>query len=366
MYPTGALQSYWPALGAGVLLALLTAAALWGAGRGQRWLVVGWFWYLLTLLPTIGLVQVGSQVMADRFLYLPQIGVCLAVVWGTAGLAASWSRRRWPFAVVSAPALAALMVGGWQQTRHWRDSESLWIHTLACTSQNYIAHFQFGWALVEDGKVDEGIAQYRRALEIKPGFVEAQYRIGLALADRGQIDEAIAQYRRALEIRPGFADAHNNLGLTLAGRGQVDEAIDHYRKALEAKPDFVEARCNLGLALAGGGHFDEAIPQYRKALEINPDHAEAHHNLGVALASRGEFDEAIDHYRKALKIKPDYTKAHYNLGNALAGRGRPDEALAHFQKALALASAQNDRALADFIRARIAQQQSVDPAGHGP
>ncbi len=148
----------------------------------------------------------------------------------------------------------------------------------------------------------------------------------------------------------------------MAGRGQVDEAIAHYRKALEIKPDYVEAHNNLGNALAGRGEVDEAIAHYRKALEIKPDYAEAHNNLGTALAGRGEVDEAIAHFRKALEIKPDYAEAHYNLGRALAGRGRLDEAIAHFQKALALASAQNDRDLADAIRAEISATNRLRPA----
>ena len=238
------------------------------------------------------------------------------------------------------------------------------------------------------------------------------------MAGRGQVDEAIAHYRKALEIKPDYAEAHNNLGIALAGRGQVDEAIAHYRKALEIKPDDVEAHYNLGIALAGRGQVDEAIAHFRKALEIKPDFAEAHNNLGIALAGRGQIDEAIAHYRKALEIKPDYVECPqqprqsrwpaadrsrrlspitgrpwkssptmpwptltlamrwsaadrsmrpspitrrlwksslttrqpaYNLGIALAGRGRVVEAIAHFQKALDLATARSDKAPADVI-----------------
>jgi hypothetical protein len=263
VYPGGPMGSLWPALGAGVLLALLTAGALWGAWRGQRWLAVGWLWYLGTMLPTIGLVQVGLQVMADRFLYLPQIGICVALVWGArwglerfcghrplsgAGgtlfcpspllpFSPSPPPRRWPLAAVSTLVAAGLTVCAWQQTSYWRDSETLWTHTLACTSRNLTAH----------------------------------YNLGLALAGREQFAEAIAHFRRVLEIKPNYADAHNNLGRALALRGEVDEAMVHYRKALEIRPDFDLAHNNLGVVLADRGQFDEAIAQYRKALEINPD-----------------------------------------------------------------------------------------------
>ncbi len=247
--------------------------------------------------------------------------------------------------------------------------------------------YNLGAALAGRGQIDEAIAHYQRALQIKPDHVLAHNNLGAALAGRGQIDEAIAYYRKALEIQPDCAEAHNNLGTALVGRGQVDEAIDHYRKALEIQPEFVEAHYNLGLALAGCGQVDEAIAHYQKAVEIKPDylvahhklgnvlfdrgrldeaiasyqkvldikpeHAGAHNNLGLALAGRGQVDEAITHYRKALEINSDYLEAHYNLGLALAGRGRRDEALEHYDKALRLASARNNEALADIIRAQI-------------
>jgi tetratricopeptide (TPR) repeat protein len=332
LYPQGPMESYWPALGAGVLLALLTAGALWGAWCGQRWLAVGWFWYLGILLPTIGLVQAGSQVMADRFLYLPQIGLCMALVWGTAHIAGSRCYRRWLFAAVSALVVAGFMACAWQQTSYWQNGETLWTHTLACTSQNSIAHNGLGTALTHRGQVDEAIIHFRKALEIEPTYVEAHYNLGLALVGRGHVDEAMAHFRKALEIKPGLAEAHGNLGYALANRGQVDEAIAHYRKALEIKPDDVRA----------------------------------HNNLGIALAGRGAVDEAIAHFRKALEIEPDFMQAHINLGDALAGRGRLAEALAHYQKALGLASARNDKAQADVIRARIRLHPSAAPAGYTP
>jgi Flp pilus assembly protein TadD len=319
LYPGGPAESIWPALGAGILLALLTAGALWGAWRGQRWLAVGWFWYLGILLPTIGLVQAGTQVMADRFLYLPQIGLCVALVWGAAYLAGPCRYRRWPLAAIAGLLVTALMVCAWRQTSYWQNSETLLTHTLACTSQNSMAH----------------------------------NNLGLALAARGQIDEAMAHYRKALEIIPNYELAHTNLGNALAGRGMVDEAIVHYRKALEIKPQLAGAHNNLGIALAGHGQVDEAIAHFRKALEIEPDFAGAHNNLGRALAERGEVNEAMAHYRKALEIDRDFVQAHKNLGDALAGRGRFDEAHAQYQKALDLASARNDKGLADVIRARI-------------
>ena len=385
---------------AAVAVLVVISTVVFAARRKWPYLIFGWLWYLGTLVPVIGLVQVGNQAMADRYTYLTQIGLTVAITWGAARMAGSSRCRPWAVAAVSAPVAAALIVCAWQQTRHWHDSETLWTHALACIPQNPVAHnnlgseftrrgrfdeaiahygkalelnpdyaeayHNLGFVLARRGQVDQAIACYRKVLAIDPDHVEAHYNLGLALAGRGQVDEAIAHYRRALEINPEYVPAHNNLGSALASRGQVDEAIVQYRKALEIKPDHVEAHNNLGNALAGRGQFDEAIAHYRKAVEIKPDFMMAHYNLGIMLAGRGQFDEAIAHYRKALEVKADFAEAHFNLGIALAGRGQVGEAIEHYQKALALASARNDTALADAIRARIRLYQPAAPAGRAP
>ena len=358
-YPMGPSESCWPALGAGALLALLTAGALWGAWRGQRWLAVGWFWFLGTLAPTIGLVQAGLQVMANRFLYLPQIGLSLALVWGLGSrgqgarsgeqgagekgrcsLSPLPPRSLSPFLPFSsALLLACLMVCAWRQTGYWRDSETLWTHTLACAPRNPTAHDFLGTELAGQGKIDAGIAHYLQALDIQPDYVEAHYNLGVLLAGRGQIEAAIAHYQAALEIRPDYAQARYNLGAAFS---------------------------NLGVALARRGQVNAAIVQYRKALEINRDCADAHNNLANSLANRGELDAAIAHYQAALEIQPDYAEAHYNLGNALAGRERADEALAQYREALDLAAARNQKTLTDAIRAKIGRMQAVRPASEAP
>jgi protein O-mannosyl-transferase len=302
-----------------VLLAI--SAAVFVVRRKRPFLLVGWLWYLGTLAPVIGLVQVGSQAMADRYTYLPQVGLYIAFAWAAAQAAGAWPHRRWGFVAASALIVAGLMICAWRQTRHWRNSEALWIHTLACTSQNSLAH----------------------------------NNLGVLYRGRGQVEDAIVHFRKALEIKPDYVDAHFNLAAVLATRGQIDDAIDHYQKALKIKPDHADAHINLGAALAGGGQVDEAIAHYRSALKIKPDSARAHNNLGVSLAGRGDIEEAIVHYSRALEIMPDLMGAHYNLANALAALGKIDEALPHYQKELDSASARNDRALADNIRAKMRQ-----------
>jgi protein O-mannosyl-transferase len=344
VYPDSPLEGPLPALGAAALLALLTFGAALGARRGQPWLIVGWLWYLGTLSPAIGLVQTGLQVMADRFVYLPQIGLCVAFAWGVGDFVIRFSAARCPSAVVSSIFLCSLAVLAWHQAAYWRDSETLWTHSLACTSNNSFAHSQLGKDMLDRRRVEEAIAEYRQALEINPRLEVVQFNLGVALAGCGRIDQAMVHYRKALEIVPDDAQAHNNLGRILADRGRIEEGAAHYLKALQIDPNFAEAHFNLGLILSGQGRLGEAVAEYRKAVEIKPGLVEAQYNLGILSAGLGLIDDAIDHFRQALAINADFAEAQYNLGTLLAGRGQIDVAIAHFQKAVQLKS--------DYLEAR--------------
>jgi protein O-mannosyl-transferase len=363
-----ALPPAWEVISAVALLLAVTVAAF-SARQKYPYVLFGWLWYVGTLVPVIGLVQVGSQAMADRYTYLTQIGLCAAIAWGAMDACRSWSHRRGALAVMSVLVLAVLMATAWRQTGYWRDSKTLWARTLACTSPNPIAcngmgnalsdcgqvgdaidqyrlaietdsnyapaHHNLGRAFMGRGQVEAAIDQYLQALARKSDYAEAHSNLGEALASRGQVEGAINHYEQALVFNPDLAEAHNNLGNALANRGQVEEALIHYRQALQIKPDLAQAHNNLGAALAGCGQFDEAIEHYHQALALKPSYAEALTNLGNALASRGQVDEAIKHYQQALRIKPDYAEAHFHFGYALAGRGQVDEAIAHYRQALA-------------------------------
>jgi len=195
--------------------------------------------------------------MADRYTYLPQIGLCIAVTWGVAQLAVSWRYRFRVYGATAALAVLLLMGLAWRQTSYWRDSETLWTHTLAYTTHNFLPHNNLGLALAQKGQVDEAVTHFRKALEIKPDYANAHQNLGVALVGQGQLDTAIAHFRRALELKPDYPGiTHNNLGIVLARRGQFDEAIAHFRKALEITPDYAEARNNLDLALRMRGQPD--------------------------------------------------------------------------------------------------------------
>ncbi len=308
------------------------------------------------LVPVIGLLQFGVFTRADRFTYLPQIGVYVALAWGAADVCRSWSYRRSVCGIASALVLTVLMGCAWRQVSFWRDSETLWTHTLACTSRNKLAHNNLGNFLADRERLAEAVAHYRQALAIDPRYVDAHFNLGAALFSQGQYDEAIAQYRQALKIQPDFVLAHNNLGEVLARQGRLDEALAQYRKALEIQPDFVLALNNLGEVLARRGRPDEAISQYHKVLKILPDYVETLKNLAWLLATcpdevRRNGPEALELAQRANRLcagrRADVLDT---LAAACAESGRFPEALAAAQKALELATQANDRALADALR----------------
>ena len=320
-------------VGAAAVLLGVSAATL-AYRRRYPYLIVGWLWYVGMLLPVVGLVQVGSQAMADRYTYLPQIGLCIALAWGAADVCRDWPRRREACGIAAMMVLMTLMACAWRQTSFWRDSETLWRHTLACTSESYAAHNNLGNALVSRGRFEEALTHYEQALKIKPDDAEAHSNLGNALVGQGRFDEAIAHYQKALALKPDRAKVYINLGFVAAQRGRLPEAIGYYHKALEIKPDDAEAYFNLGLALASQGRFDAAMTEYQKALEIKPAYAEVHNNLGLLLQNRGKVNEAIRRFQRALAIKPDFVEAHSNLGMALASQGRFDAAMTEYQRAL--------------------------------
>jgi tetratricopeptide (TPR) repeat protein len=340
-YPAGLAVLYpLTARGVGVSGVVLSLVVLAGISTGvlvlrrRPYLLTGWLWYLIMLVPVIGIIQVGAQARADRYTYLPQIGLYLLLTWAVAELCAGWRHRRVVLGGCSTVILVALILCARAQTAYWRDSESLWTHTLACTSDNFIGHYNLGNALFQKGNVDEAIVQYQKALQIDPDNARVHGNLGNALLKKGNVDEAIAHFQRALQIDPDSVEAHNNLGNALLKEGNVDEAIVQYQKALQINPDYAKAHYNLGCALFQKGNVDEAIEHFQRALQINPDSMEAHYNLSCALLQKGNVDEAIVQYQKALQIEPDDEESHINLGNALIQKGNVDKAIVHYQKAL--------------------------------
>ena len=346
-------------VGAGAILAALTISAAL-LRRRLPYAAVGWFWFAGALVPVIGLVQVGGQSMADRYTYLPLVGVFIALAWGAADLAARWRLPQSVPAAAGAASIAACIALTAVQLRYWADSEKVFQHAVDVTRENWRAQDNLGLALAEKGRKDLAIVHYREAVRIKPLFAEAHNHLAAALVALGRtdgIDEAVRSCDAALRIDPNDADAHVNMGGALAARGQPADAIKHYRDAIRANPACAEAYTNCGIALAAQGSFDQAMECYRKAILIKPDAHEIHNNLAVALASTGKTDEAVREYREAIRIKQDYAEAHANLGAALAALNRPDEAIAEYLDAIRInkdfAEAHNNLAVTLAARGRI-------------
>jgi tetratricopeptide (TPR) repeat protein len=327
-YPQNGLPP-WEVVLAGALLAGLSAIA-WGWRRTRPWLLIGWLWYLGMLTPMLGVVQVGAFAHADRNTYLPQIGIYVALTW----LVAEWRMSRTAIGSLMASVLVVLMVCAWQQTAYWKDSETLWRHSLACTADNELAHANLGSALFQKGQLDEALTQFQCALQVNSNSMEPQFSLATALLQKGKVDDAIYHFLCALHVNPNYAEAHDGLGTALLRKGKVEEATSHIQKALQINPDYAPAHYNLGDILLKKGKTDEAAAQFQRALQINPGYLPAHYNLGNILFARGSVDEAIAHYQQALQINPNYTEANVNLGNALLQKGAVDEAILHYQHAL--------------------------------
>lgn len=361
----------WPAVKVALAAFLLTAVSILVVRFVRRYpyLAVGWAWYIGTLVPVIGLVQIGVHAMADRYTYIPLIGLFIIVVWGANDLAAN---RRYRVPVLAASALCIVgisMALAFVQLQYWRDSITLFEHALAVTRNNYLIHSNMGASLAKRGQLGAAVAHFREALRIRPADMDARYNLSNALVRQGNLKDAVADYTEVLKHRPDDAAVHNNLAIALSILGDRAGAIAHFQEALRIRPDYEEARrdiaialqtekdsseigarvpgalpqyhaesaeghMQIGLALVQKGKLGEAIGHFEEALRRDPQLAEAHISLGLAMAKQQQLDGAIEHFRKALQIKPGLAEAHSSLGVALAYKGKTDEAIGHFEEAL--------------------------------
>jgi tetratricopeptide (TPR) repeat protein len=320
--------------GAALLILAITAVSLW-QWRRQPWLLTGWLWFLGMLVPVIGIVQVGLQSMADRYTYLPMLGLQLALLWTLRGAASSLPVRGLVPAVV-ALTLAGCVIRTWNQLGVWQNSNTLYEHALAVTKDNYLAHGYLGTTLLNEGRFDEAAFHFRCAVEIKPDYAAARHRLGVALEKMGRTDEALATYMELLKIRPDYPAAHYDIGVILLKRNRPAEAIVHFQAALHEEPDSDSDLVALGIATERLGRPQEAVACYEKALVLNPSNAEAYYNCANALVSFNRDQEALDRYEKALQLNPDFEEACCNYANLLRKLGRPEEACAQYNRAIRL------------------------------
>jgi protein O-mannosyl-transferase len=320
LYPYPSAIPLWQAAAALLLLGAVSAAALRYARR-YPFLATGWFWYLVTLLPVIGILQVGDQSMADRYSYLPSIGISIMIAWGVPELVAGWKQGRVLLALAACGVLVALTALTWHQLGYWRDGITLYRHTLQVTSANPIITYNLGVAHAELGDLDAAMESYREVLRMQPAEVKALNNLGMAFAARGDWGGAIRTYREGLRSNPGNAPLHFNLGIALAATGDLEGALGQYREAVRISPEDLGPHNNMGIILARRGDLAAALGEFRQAVRINPEDFESRSNLGRALADKGDLDAAIGEFRQALQLRPNAPQARSNLEEALARRG---------------------------------------------
>jgi protein O-mannosyl-transferase len=318
------------------LLILGVSALVIRMVRTRPYLFVGWFWFLGVLTPFIGLVQAGEQAMADRFMYLPLLGLLLMIVWSLGELLEPWpARHRW-LAAAGALGLGACLVCTSIQLTHWQNSETLFRHAVAVTSGSDTAYAGLGGALFAAGKREEALACYKEAVRLNPRYAEGECSLGALLLTMGRLDEAIQHLNAALKLNPALAIARNDLGTALLDQGKSEEALTCYTEAVRLQPRRPESQFNLGALLLKMGHTGEAVQHLAAAVQYNPSLTNAHIYLGKALFEQGKLAEAGVHLYKAVQLAPDDPEARYNLGTLLSRQGKVDLAIICYREALRL------------------------------
>ena len=318
-YPSShQMAPVWQWGGALILLIAITAVALRNARGGRSYLISGWLWFLGTLIPVIGLVRIGNQAMADRYTYIPSIGLFIALVFSLADLAHTWRIGRVFIATASAVTIVLLASLTTLQIGRWRDSESLFTYVLSVTSDNAVVQNNLGSVLAQQGKHAEAVRHFAEALRIRSDYLDALGNMGQTLWEQGKAAEAVRFYQRAIRVKPDSAKAHWQLGLTLDDQGKTNEAMQQFYEAMRLTPRDSGLRTNLGIKLARQGKLAEAIEQFNEALRLDPNSAEAHNNLGLVFFASGKPDEALGEFSAAIRLKPDLVLARDNLERAQA------------------------------------------------
>jgi Flp pilus assembly protein TadD len=358
LYP---MPSHVPILGAvcsGLMVAVITLMAMRMRNR-QPALIAGWLWFLGTLVPVIGLIQVGEQSMADRYTYLPLIGVFVAVVWGLADWQAARAVQRPVKCIGVGLALAGFAWVTSQQLSYWHDGTTLFGRAVHCTTGNPIAHNNLGTALSANGRTPEAMREFAEAIRLEPNYPQAHFNLAMDLGEEGKTTEAIHHLQAVLRVSPKEAEAHNNLGIMLAREGQLQEAVDQFTTAIALKPGYLKAHLNLAMALCKQGKTAEAIARYRVALRLEPQSPEPLDKLAWLMATTEDarFRDgtgAVQLAERAAELSrhpvPGYLDT---LAAAYAEAGRFKEAVAAGQKALQLAASVGVKELHSQIENRL-------------
>jgi len=311
-YPSG--RHVWQAALAGAGIAAVTAVAIRMA-RKRPYLIVGWLWFLVTLAPVIGLIQAGQQSRADRYMYIPMIGLSIALVWGAAELLQARPQAQMALAGAVCLACAALT---WTQVGYWEDGVKLFQRAVDVTGDNYVARFNLAHELREQGDDAGAVRQLEEAVRIRPDSGLAHDELGQVLGKQGRFDEALAQLRAAEVSLPDDAALHYRIGILLGTAGHAEQAADELSQAIRLDPRNADAHRNLGISLAMMDRLPEAVAEFRTAVSLKPDDANARFNFGVALVNLGQTHEGIGQLSEAVRLKPDFSEARAALDDAMA------------------------------------------------
>jgi tetratricopeptide (TPR) repeat protein len=318
---------------AGIVLAGVTyCAARWR--REYPYVAVGWFWYLGSLLPVIGLIQVGGQASADRYTYLPSIGLTIILAWGAVDLVNRHPPARKALMGAAAVVVCLCLVMTVVQTSYWANSGSLFQHAADVTNDNYIADNNLADYYLTQMRTQDARAPVLEALRLNPYYPEAHVNLATILRRTGQMGESEHQYREAIQLQPINPSAYAGLGALLLQEGRAGEAAGEFAQAVQLQPEDADAHYNLGRVLAAVGRFDQGVAELKEAIRLRPDYADAYHSIGVALAGRGRLNEAIEEFQAEARLKPGDAGVRNTLGMLLAGAGRLDEAIVEYAEAL--------------------------------
>ena len=341
----------WQIAGAAMVLVIITLFVL--LQRKKRYLLIGWFWFLGVLFPVCGIIQIGLHSLADRYMYVPMIGILVMVAWAAADLVYRWPRRKMFFVMVGLSACVACMSLSTNQVRHWQNSFTLYKHTVSITYHNYVMHNNLGDIFQQRDDLTRAIQQYQLAVKSNPTFDKGLTNLGNALRIAGDVTAAEDYLRQAIDVSPKNAVCLNNLGILLQETARMQEAIDCYQQALKHDPHYNSALNNLGVALFRQGRFDEALSPLHRAIQIDPRDGVCHNSLAAVYQSLRRYDEAIQHCQIALQINPQDASAHGNWGICLIEQSQLQAAIDHFRRAVKIDP--NDKIARSNLRAAEAK-----------
>ena len=331
-YPYPAQLPLGQVLGATLLILVISAWVI-GVAKRLPYLFVGWLWYAITLLPVIGIVQSGEQAMANRYHYLPSIGIAVMLAWGIPLFFTHENLRK----IILFPAgvffISILSLMTWQQCGHWQNSIKLCNYNLQVTKNNYLAHNNLGIALSDEGKNEEAMDHFNRGDPSETGFFHAYNNKGNVYVKQGRYQSAIEDFNEAIRLKPDFADGYHNLGIIHIKLGLYQNALDYFSKAIRLRPDDSSYYSDRGIAYANLGQYRLAIDDYNLAIRLKPDYADAYNNRGGAYFKLGQYQSAVKDFNEAIRLKPDYADAYNNRGGAFFNLGNQKPGCYDAQKA---------------------------------